>query len=413
MQTQSPTTNANEKRRLPVTVLSGFLGAGKTTFLSHILRNRDGLKVAVIVNDMAEVNVDARLVANAANLSRVEEKLIEFSNGCVCCTLREDLLAEVFDLANSQRFDYLLIESTGISEPLPVAETFTFTDEEGISLSDVARLDTMVTLVDAVNFMDDYHSAETLSDRAMQIDEDDQRDLVQLLVDQVEFANVLVISKCDLVDESKIREMETLLRLLNPRAKIVRSYQSSVPIHEVLNTQQFSEQWAAEHVNWLVVPRGQEESEADEYGFGSFVFQARVPFHPKRFLEVIESELFDGVVRSKGVLWHATRNEWACEWSLAGKVFNLSPSGIWAASTPEDEWPEDPEFAQTIKEVWEEPFGDRRTEMVIIGQHLDQKAIDNALRDALLTPEELESGESVWANFEDPFEQWITSESPE
>ena len=322
-------------RKLPVTLLSGFLGAGKTTILNHILQNREGLKVAVIVNDMSEINVDARLIRDGgAELSRVDEKLISMSNGCICCTLREDLLLEVRDLALQAKFDYLLIESTGISEPLPVAETFTFTDENGDQLSSIARLDTLVTLVDAVNFHHDYFTSDSLHERGIGVNDEDDRGVVHLLTDQVEFANVLVITKCDLVDDAVVAELEELLHLMNPRAKIVRSQKGDIPIEVVLNTQSFNEDWAAESKNWLVVKRGAETSEADEYGFQSFVFTARRPFHPTRFHRCVEGEVFADVVRSKGVIWLANHNDRAAEWSQAGALYNIHQAGIWAASVP-------------------------------------------------------------------------------
>lgn len=395
------------QRKLPVTLLSGFLGAGKTTMLNHILQNREGLKVAVIVNDMSEINVDARLIRDGgAELSRVDEKLISMSNGCICCTLREDLLLEVRELAMQGKFDYLLIESTGISEPLPVAETFTFEDENGAQLSNIARLDTLVTLVDAVNFDSDYFTPDSLNERGIGVNEEDERGVVHLLTDQIEFANVLVITKCDLVEETELVELEELLHLMNPRATIVRSQMGNIPIGRVLNTQAFNEDWAAESKNWLAVKRGSEASEADEYGFQSFVFAARRPFHPARFHACVEGEVFGGVIRSKGVVWLANHNDIAAEWSQAGVLYNVHQAGIWAASVPQDDWPDLPGFRDQAMEVWQAPWGDRRTELIIIGQGLDQEEIIDELGECLLTDEEMSLPPERWAMFSDPLPEW-------
>lgn len=395
--------------QLPVTVLSGFPGAGKTTLLNHVLTNRQGLRVAVIFNDMSEVNVDARLVkTGGAELSRVDEKLVEFSNGCICCTLREDLLKEVRSLAEQGRFDYLLIESTGISEPLPVAETFTFEDETGESLSQVARLDTLITVMDAVHFEADFSSIENLHDRSLGVSEEDGRDIVHLLVDQIEFADVIVISRCDLVDESSLNRVEAVLRKLNPSTSIVRASNGEVDLKQILNTGQFSNEWAARHQQWLAVPRGQEASETDEYGFCSHVFRARRPFHPDRLLKFLSSSKFGRFMRSKGLIWIATRHSSGGEWSQAGKILNLKNAGRWAASFPRRDWPDDPGFLAETMRVWEEPWGDRRQELVVIGRQLSAEEIHSLLDECLLTDDEMALDPVGWSEWRDPFQSWTS-----
>ena len=392
---------------LPVTVLSGFLGAGKTTVLSHILNNRQGKRVAVIVNDMSDINIDAAMVKSEVSLSHSEEKLVEMSNGCICCTLREDLLLEVNKLAKDGRFDYLVIESTGISEPLPVAETFTFADEEGVSLSDVATLDTMVTVVDAVNFLKDYEDAKYLQDSGESLGEDDERSVADLLADQVEFADVLLVSKTDLVEPSEVERLIAILKSLNTHAQVIPISQGQVPVDEVLSTGLFDFERAQEAPGWLKEMRGEHVPETEEYGISSFSYVARRPFHPEKFHQFVHgTEQYGKLIRSKGYFWLATRPEFAGQWSQAGGIARYGFAGMFWKAVPEHNWPTDEESMATIKMQWEEPFGDMRQELVFIGQGLDQQAMLNALDDCLLSEDELLKGKQYWATLSDPFPAW-------
>ncbi|WP_049722371.1 zinc metallochaperone GTPase ZigA [Gilvimarinus polysaccharolyticus] len=393
--------------KLPVTVLSGFLGAGKTTVLNHILHNRDNRRVAVIVNDMSEVNIDADSVKSDITLNRSEEKLVEMSNGCICCTLREDLLLEVRALAESGKFDYLLIESTGISEPLPVAETFTFADEDGVSLSDISQLDTMVTVVDAVNFSAEYEYAKDLKQSDESLGEDDERSVTDLLVEQVEFADVILISKTDLVDEQALQQLQGLLRGLNHDAEIVPIANGKVPIDKVLGTGRFDFARAQQSPLWLKEMRGEHTPETEEYGIGSFVYRARRPFHPNKFFDFIQNPAPTGrLIRSKGYFWLASRPELAGQWSQAGGIARYGAAGMFWHAIPKQYWPEDEDTLNFIKEKWQEPFGDMRQELVFIGQGLNEASIIEQLDACLLSDDELIAGKECWKKLPDPFPSW-------
>ncbi|MCO7224270.1 zinc metallochaperone GTPase ZigA [Pleionea sp. CnH1-48] len=393
--------------KLPVTVLSGFLGAGKTTVLNHILNNREGKKVAVIVNDMSEINIDASLVQNEVSLSHKEEKLIEMSNGCICCTLREDLLLEVNNLAQNGKFDYLVVESTGISEPLPVAETFTFADENGVSLSDVATLDTMVTVVDAVNFLKDYDTAKSLQESGESLGEEDERSVADLLVDQVEFADVILISKTDLASTSEIKRLTAILKTLNTRAKIIPIANGNVAIKEVLDTGAFDFEQAQQSPGWLKEMRGEHVPETEEYGIGSFSYIARRPFHPEKFYNFLHStQKFGKLIRSKGFFWLASRPQFAGQWSQAGGIARYGFAGLFWKSVPKEDWPQDEEYLASIQKQWVEPFGDMRQELVFIGQGLDKQAMTQGLDECLLSEDELLKGKDYWVTLSDPFPAW-------
>tara|TARA_B100002052_G_scaffold81115_1_gene74339 strand:- start:66 stop:1256 length:1191 start_codon:yes stop_codon:yes gene_type:complete len=393
--------------KLPVTVLSGFLGAGKTTVLTNVLNNRQGKKVAVIVNDMSEINIDKSMIQNDVSLNHKEEKLVEMSNGCICCTLREDLLIEVANLAKSGKFDYLLIESTGISEPLPVAETFTFEDENGTSLSDVSKLDTMVTVVDAVNFLKDYDQAKYLQEVGESLGEDDERSVADLLVDQVEFADVILISKIDLVEEAEIDKLTTILKTLNTSAKIIPISNGMINIDKILNTGLFDFEQAQQAPGWLKELNGEHIPETEEYGISSFVYEARKPFYSQKFYDFLHSKDLSGkLIRSKGFFWLATRPMFAGSWSQAGGIAHHGFAGMFWKAIPKDRWPDDKETLDFINEKWIEPFGDMRQELVFIGQGLDKNKIIKLLDDCLLSDEDLLLGRKHWEAFPDPFPKW-------
>lgn len=390
-----------QSKKLPVTVLSGYLGAGKTTILNHVLHNRDGMKVAVIVNDLSEVNIDAKLIRDGNGLSRTEEKLVELSNGCICCTLREDLLREVERLAREGKFDYILIESTGVGEPVPVAQTFSYVDEaQGIDLTRFCRLDTMVTVVDAYRFWRDFSSGDTLMDRKQEVGADDTREVVDLLIDQIEFCDVLILNKCDRVSESELEELEEVLRRLQPRAKLIRSVYGRVNPADIMNTKLFDFEAASRSAGWIQeLEKEQHTPETEEYGISSFVYERTRPFHPERLMRWM-NDWPEEVVRAKGIVWLATRNDMAQQLSQAGPSIQFGPAGYWVASLPPAERADILRENAEMLEQWDASWGDRINKFVLIGRSMDRGALTAELDACLLTDDEMKAD---WRKWKDDF----------
>ena len=409
-------SNRSKTSRLPVTVLSGFLGSGKTTIMNHVLQNREGYKVAVIVNDMSEINIDSQLIKNGA-LKRVDEKLVEMQNGCICCTLREDLIKEVKKLALQKKFDYLLIESTGIAEPLPVAQAFTFQDEKGVTLSKFSRLDTMVTVVDCFNFYTHLHSVEKVIETVQKGDKTESTEipLSQLLIDQIEFANVIVLNKTDLVAEEQVRKIEECVKKLSPSAQVIRSEFGRVPLKTIINTKMFDFDKAQESAGWIQeLMKPAHTPETLEYGISSFTYLRRRPFHAarlKQFLDVTikENAIFKAVVRSKGYMWVAQRQIHSFQFAKVGELVDFLSEDLWFADIPQEHWAKREadfqELKSHVKRKWEEPFGDRRQEVVFIGIDMNRKEIEAVLDSLLLTDDEFKLGPDGWKDLEDPLPQ--------